>query len=313
MAPLDNKEIERLRDLNLMIAYLRDELSLEEVEKIEQLMEEDDLYRLSMQELSASLTPDTTLVKTKVQKLENNMAGILEKERDNFIVWLEDNDDDDPDNDNGSDGNGGGGISGLPGWVKVSAFLAVITLLTLAIVFSLKQPQLPGNPNESLVVDEEISAAQQFTIGCITEGAAVAEDATLESAFLMNFAEGNYAEAARQLSLFDNNPFLSPDCQTFVSFYLGQSYMAEKNHKLAIESFEKITSQSEVALNLKNASHWYLGNIYLVNEDYVKASENFSALVKSNHESENEHLQALMAKNYLSQAKEYLVYLEDKY
>ena len=310
MTPLDHKDIEHLRDLNLMIAYLKDEVSLEEVEKIEQLMEEDALYRLSMVELSASLTADTTLVKNTTQRLENNMTAVLEKGRDNFIVWLENNDED-PDNDDG--GNGGGGISGLPGWVKVSSFIAVITLLTLAVVFSLRQPQLPGNPTEALVVDEEISAAQEFTIECITDGAAVTEDATLESAFLTHFAEGNYAESARQLTLFDDNPFLEPNCQTFVSFYLGQSYIAEKNHKLAAESFEKITSQSEVALNLKHASHWYLGNIYLVNEDYKQAFENFSILAESNQDSENEHLQALMAKNYLSQAKEYLVYLEDKY
>ena len=305
MTSFSHNELEHLRDLDLMIAYLKDEVSLEEVEQIEQLMEEDALYKLSMEQLSTYISSDTSLSKTQIQRLEGNFPGLLEKTRENFILTLEENS-------GGSNNNNGNWFTSLPPWLRLSSFLAIVALLGIAIFVSMQRNDLPQNLAQNLELDGDIQVADNFMTNC-GQGIGAGEEISLEKTFFNEYVEGNYEAAAKQLALFENNLFLSKECQTTITFYLAKSHLASGNHKSAIESFEKITSQSDASLKIKNASFWYLGNIYLVNEEYKKAQENFSQLVENDQVSEDEHLQALMEKNYLVKAQESLVYLADKY
>ncbi|MCB0846478.1 MAG: hypothetical protein KDE26_24685 [Bacteroidetes bacterium] len=230
MTSFSHNELEHLRDLDLMIAYLKDEVSLEEVEQIEQLMEEDALYKLSMEQLSTYISSDTSLSKTQIQRLEGNFPGLLEKTRENFILTLEENS-------GGSNNNNGNWFTSLPPWLRLSSFLAIVALLGIAIFVSMQRNDLPQNLAQNLELDGDIQVAQNFMNNCGNNGDkrpgfGVGEELSLEKAFLIDYVEGNYKAAAQQLSMFENNLFLSEECQTTITFYLAKSHLAKKHPEI---------------------------------------------------------------------------------
>lgn len=301
--PIDK---DRLRHVDLMIAYLTDTASLDDVEQIEALMEEDALYRLSMEELSAEVAKNPGNAREKVLHTEQNIDALLLAGKQTFLAQTagttEEND----------------LISRFRKTPLIYRFLGVLAGLTIAawlIWLPLRTPELPFDPTANLVIGEDLQLATMFVGNCDNQGFArpeneVRKGITVTSALVDHYAEGNFENAADQFTQLLQDPSFSDSCLALINFYQAKSLMAAGNNQTAIAAFSQTINQIAAKPAVINASHWYLANLLLVSEDYAAARQHFEKLVSLDKADKKNHLPSLLAKNYLSEARQFLEYMK---
>ncbi len=309
MDALNNNHTENLRDVDVMISYLQDEMTVTEIGEVEKLMEEDELYRLSMEQLATSLVQSPVQTRSNVLTLQKSLPTILAAQKESFIAQLEaqgGHADNNPWMDK---------IKDTPFWQKYLLIAAIPLLILLAILPIIHKPKLAPhkNPVENLVPDGDLTTANTLITDCgELQGIGRAKEVTVYSALLENYAEENYQIASQQFELLTSGSSLSPECQSIINFYLAKSYMALNKQTAAKEKFAEVLKDGQASARVKNACHWYLANIYLSKKDQANAQTHLNALLQQDPTDTNMHLKALMDKNYLEDAGSYLDYIKNQ-
>ncbi|MDX2247158.1 MAG: tetratricopeptide repeat protein [Bacteroidia bacterium] len=300
--PIDK---DRLRHVDLMIAYLTDTASLEDIIKIEALMKEDDLYRLAMEELAREVSKNPQVAREKVVQTEALIDNMLLSGKNAFLAQTfaaeEEND-----------------ITArfrkTPFIYRFFGILAGLVVATLLIWLPLRKPSLPLDPSANLIIGDDLQMATAFIGKCDNKGfgrpeGQIEASVSVSSALVDNYAEGNYPEAAAQFSQLLKNPSFSDSCLALIHFYQAKSLMAAGETEAAVNAFSQTIEQIAATPALVNASHWYLGNLLAVNEDYIAARVHFEKLAVLDPSAKKNHLPSLLAKNYLTEARQFLEYM----
>ncbi|MEZ4776518.1 MAG: hypothetical protein R3D00_25305 [Bacteroidia bacterium] len=301
--PIDK---DRLRHVDLMIAYLTDTASLDDVEQIEALMEEDDLYRLSMEELSAEVVKNPGAAREKVLYAEKNIDALLLAGKNAFLEK----------NAGTTDANDLiARFRKTPFIYRFFGVLAGLLVAALLIWLPLRKSNLPFDPTANLIVGEDLQLATVFVGSCDDKGFGrpkneVHEGVSISSALVDNYAEGNFEVAASQFTELLANPAFSDSCVALINFYQAKSLMAVGNNQPAIAAFSQTINQIAAKPSVINASHWYIANLLLVTGDYAAARQHFEKLASLEKTDKQNHLPSLLSKNYLSEARQFLEYLK---
>lgn len=304
MNSLNEHETERLRATDLMVAYLRDEASLEDVVQIETLMENDPLYRMSIESLADSLIENPFRARQHDLHMQAAFPDLLTRAKEDFVRQLET-----PDTPQ----------SGSKGFPKGLGYaFAGILILALAWIW---WPSTPGTvelhtaPLSHLSPAKDIQMVEKFVAGCGDYdpgiGSGQTSQLTVSSIMVDHFAIEQYDFAAQQLSQVKNQGTLSPACELSTEFYLGECHMAMKHFAKATAAFTTVANAAEAPQALQHASHWYLANIALEQQAYEVAAQHLSQLVKADPSPEN-HVGTLLTVNYLETAKRYLDDIEGR-
>lgn len=299
MNSLNHSETDNLRDVDLMIAYLQDDVSLEEVEQIESLMEQDALYRAAMEGLQYNLVSDRDpmLTKRRDQQLQKAMPAHLDAAREWFAT---------------QDGTSSKGnswrdrMSGLPLWIIAGGVMVLLLLIFLP--FQTSNSSIDVSKN--LLPDGDVVLAEQFVRDCGNNnpGLGRGEPVSVFSAFVENYAIQNYQIAAQQFSQLSNDPSLNDNCRSLINFYRAKSLMALGNQEQALAGFEAVVQVTSTQPSVINASHWYAGNLALALSQNTVAQSHFETLINT---SNKEHLPALLEKDYIQKAKTYLAQMNE--
>ena len=300
MNSLNNRETERLRTTGLMIAYLRDEVPLEEVMQIESLMEEDPLYRLSMESLADALAGDPIRARTHDLLMQEAFPGLLVQAKEAFVKELE------------SPSPGGGTNKGLRPWMGFALAGLLILALTWLWWPATRGPvRLHSAAVTHLVPDGDVAMVAQFVDQCGNNSPGIGrqEQISVSSAMVEHFAGQRFDAAARMLVQLQQQGNLSAGCQAIAGFYLGESYLALNDHPKAQAAFATTAADPAAPVAIRNASYWYLGNLALEAKEYEAAAQHFHLLKKADADPEN-HIRTLLERQYLDSAQRYLQDLE---
>ena len=293
---INHSDNPNLRDIDVMIAYLKDEVSLEQVEQIETLMEEDELYELSMQALSKSLNNDPDILSNQLKQAQSEFPQLLTLTKDNFISQLEQQQaiQKEP----SSRGK-------LPLWPFIIALLIIGGFLIWMFIPADKH-ELHQNPAQVLVLDGDISVADAFMKECgDAPGLGRGSKITLSSALIENYSFRKYEEASKQFGELMKNPGWSDQCQAFLNFYRGKSLLALKEYTPAARLFQNVITSDSASPAVKNAAHWYMANIFLIQRDFAAANMHLEVLTADENQDKSLHLAPLFEQNYLETAKKY--------
>lgn len=292
---------EHLRETPTMLAYLHDELKLEEAEAVEQLMEEDPLYRLAMDELHALQRPLEKRLPQGMAQTEAQFAELLRSTSQRFGAQLEAPE-------GGLSPSSGKAASGRR-WRNylLIAGGAVALALLIALPF-VKQARLYEPPETQLVPDGDVYLAQQTLDNCGSRAIGQGKTITLYTAMVEHFAAEDYGTASQQLAHLLERGELSGACEARLTFYLAESQMARGEYEAAKARFYEVVTHVDSPEAIKNASHWYLANLALAQEAPEQAHKHFSILLDAKEEN---HLEALLAKGYLQDAQAYMAYLNE--
>ena len=297
---INHSDNTNLRDVDVMIAYLRDEVSLEKVEQIEKLMEEDELYELSMQELSKSLDHRPHILSNHIEQTQQDFPQLLTLAKDNFITQFEQQQA--PQNNRIFPGN-------LPIWPLIIAILIVGGFMIWMFI-SADNNKLHQNPAQHLVLDGDISVADAFMKECKDEKPGFGSGRhgnriSLYSALIEHYSFEKYEEASKQFGELMNNPGWSDKCQAFLNFYQGKTLLALKEYTAAARLFQQVIGSDATSPSVKNATHWYMANIFLIQKDFAAANMHLEILTADENQDKNLHLEPLFDQNYLETAKKY--------
>ncbi|MEZ4827899.1 MAG: hypothetical protein R3C61_16680 [Bacteroidia bacterium] len=301
--PIDK---DRLRNVDVMIAYLTDTASEKDVEAIEALMEEDELYRLSMEELAGAVAADPQVARAKVLRTEAALDELLLSGKDAFVAQLVASKE---------DTDLIARFRKTPFIYRFFGVIAGLTIATLLIWLPLRKPNLPFDPAANLIIGEDLQMGTLFVKNCDNKGIGRPEGeinagVSVSSALLDNYAEGNFDEAALQFAFLMKQGSLSDSCVALASFYQAKSYMAAGKNQPAIQAFSQTINQIAAKTSVIYASHWYIANLQLVEEDYQGAREHFRILAALDSDDKHNHLPSLLAKNYLTRAQQFLEYMK---
>jgi tetratricopeptide (TPR) repeat protein len=293
MNSLNHENTQALREAGHMLAYLKNQLSLAEIEQTEDLMEADPLYELAMEQLAVSLDQNPALSVADLKAGEQMMGPLLAESKEVFV--------------NQPQAGKDRFWNQLPVWQKA---LAGILLLVVAGIFFFPRRGPVGlhkAPALNLVPDEDVRTAEIFDQTCIASfGIGRNQTVTLQSAFVEHYSMGNYAEASRQFELLQGNAELTAECKGMALFYLAKSLMAQKAYEDASRTFGSVLRYTDLSPGIRNACHWYLANLYLLENDHTKAKFHLEELLEFQDASHEAHLPALLFKTYLEDARQYL-------
>lgn len=299
---------DRLRDKDLMIAYLRDRADRKDEELIEQLMEDDPLYRLSMETLAEAMSENPANFRSELSLVEARMEQMLLSGRDQLIKRLESSED---------QVSGAGLIEKfrkLPGWQKYLGLFFVIILWAGLIYIPLSHSAMPSEPELNLVPAGDIALAKEFLAGCgekSPQGFGRADEpVSVYSALMLNYVEGNYQTALDQFQQVKKAGGLSASCEAMTIFYEAKSLMAIGRNDEAKARFTEAVQHPEIPVSARNAGFWYLANMEMAAGNEENAGKYFAALLASDKENKADHLATLMEKKYLQQAEQFLEYLK---
>ncbi|RMG21971.1 MAG: hypothetical protein D6730_17330 [Bacteroidetes bacterium] len=286
-----------LRDTHRMMAYLRDEVKPEEIEQIEDLMERDPLYRLSMEQLSEVMAEHGQLAAEKVDQLQKQLPELLLAGKARFVQQL----------DAGLPTEGVQAGGRLP-WKKFVLIASLVILASLGILLLWPGGELHKQAANNLMPEEDVMLAHSFVEGCNEElpGIGRGKAVSIYSAIVEHFAAENYRMASRQLEQIAAQQVLSEDCNALLMFYLAQSNMALKDYKKAELYFQTALNLAQNQPALRNAIHWYMGNMALQKKDTATARTHFEALAQADAGAAEQHLKSLLEKDYLQLAQQYL-------
>lgn len=282
-----------LRTPETMLAYLRGQASVEQIELIELLMEADPLYEAAMEQLTQALRQNPALSVETLKQSETAIPEWLDSAKTKFVAEL------------GNSSPPQSAWRNIPNWQKGLGLLLVLGILSFFLFPREQAVQLPIDPLSTLVPDQDVMTAEGFSRLCYdTPGIGRNQSVSLETAFEGQYAMGNYQEAIRQFELLKGNAELSNECAALLRFYLAKSLMAERAYDRASETFRSVLAESEISPGIRNASRWYLANLSLYNKDYPTANNYLQDLIQADTAA-NEHLPALLNKNYLETAHQY--------
>ena len=291
-----------LRRTDLMIAYLNDRVSLDEAIEIETLMEQDELYRLAMEQLSQSLATHPTDAFAHVEQVESHFPAYLMEARTQFVTDL----------DAGTPpGDPRSFFSKLELWKKLTLVgLGLLTLAAAIVIFSKNPAQETSQltPTKYLSPSKDIQLAEQFLSECneIQEGFGRKEEISVFSALVEHYSEGAYTQAARQLRELRSAASVSANCRDMNMFFEANCHLAQQDYRKANTLFESLLTHTQLSPQLRNASHWYLAQIALTQQDIDQANEHFQWLVQQQGTRESDHLPELNKLGYLGIAQTYL-------
>ncbi|MEL6674819.1 MAG: hypothetical protein AAFR61_21605 [Bacteroidota bacterium] len=303
MDKFSQSEHSHLRAVEVMLAYLKDEASPEDREEIEFLMETDELYRLAMEQLSRSVVRQPSQVEARVLAMEAAMPEKLQAAKERFVRELAKQE---------TPPVSGNTSRNLPPWAMYLGIGIGILLFGWAVWFSTSDhtsglKHLAEAAQTQLTPDGEIATANLIMNTCGEEdpGIGRVEQVSIYSAMVENYAEDKFEKAARQFGQLLSDPGLETSCKSLIRYYRAKSLMAIGEHDQARMAFTDALQQGNLPEQVKNACHWYLGNLYLLAENFVEAKEQFSVLSAQLPVQEGSHLSALLAKDYLQLAQEY--------
>ncbi len=304
MNSLNEHETERLRATDLMVAYLRDEASLEDVVQIETLMENDPLYRMSIESLADSLAESPFRARQHDVHMQAAFPDLLTRAKEEFIRQLETPDAPQT------------GSKGFPKWLGYA--FAGLLILALAWVWwpSTSGPvELHTAPLSHLSPNTGNQMAAAFVKDCGDYkpgiGSGQASQLSISSIMVNHFASGEYDFVAQQLSQVKNQGTLSPACEVSTEFYLGECHLAMKHFAKATTAFTTVVNTAGAPQALQHASLWYLGNLALEQQDFPLAQTYFIRLTAAPQSAES-HSKSLLDKHYLETAKRYLDDIEGR-
>lgn len=304
MNSLNEHETKRLRATDLMIAYLRDEASLEDVVQIETLMENDPLYRMSIENLADSLAESPFRARQHDLHMQAAFPDLLTRAKEDFVHQLETQNTPQTDS------------KGFPKWLGYT-FVGLL-ILALAWVW---WPSTPGTVELHTAPLSHLSPATgpqmvgTFVADCGDHkpgiGSGQASQLTVSSIMVNHFAAGEYDFVAQQLSQVKNQGTLSAACEGSTEFYLGECHMAMKHFAKAKAAFTKVINEAGTPQALQHASLWYLGNLALEQKDYPSAQTYFARLTAAPQSAES-HAKSLLDKQYLEISQRYLDDIEGR-
>lgn len=304
MESMNPKKSMPLRDLDLMTAYLRDETSESRVQEIEAEMDKDPLYQLAMEALSQSLIEDPGGTASRMKQTEEAFPELLLNAKNSFIEYLEkghaQTDETVPPT--------GSWWTKIPAWQKwIGGLGGLLLVASLAMLPSLlERSAYHADPASHLILDGDVQMIDQYAANCDGLGMGRRKEVTIRSTLVEKYIPGNYVETIRQLREIERRPGMSSDCMTYTRFYLAKSFMMEGNMIQATASFNQVLEQSTELPAIAHAAHWYLGNIALVDGAEATAAYHFETIAASDVSDRAQHLDALMEKNYIQEAKHYL-------
>jgi len=297
MDPFNHNDTDPLRSTDLMIAYLEDRAGEEDILKIEELLESDELYRLSMEELADQIADNRERAMVRIEKTELGFEAALEAAKTNFVNQLE----------NATESSDRVEAPGqaLPWWSYV-AVIALIGGLAWLYLSQKNTHTLHKEPIANLVLSTDQANLNSFMNDCggNDPGIGRPKTASVYSALVEQFAAGNYQVAATQFESLSRT--LGLPCQTFAQYYKGQSYMVTKNLEMAEKAFEEVVGGTGSNEALRNASLWYLANLELARGAKEEAKSHFEMLLESEDKNEQVHIRELYDKGYLIDTQKYL-------
>lgn len=296
MDPFNHNDTNPLRSTDLMIAYLEDRAGEEDILKIEELLESDELYRLSMEELADQIADNREMAKIRIEKTELGFESALEAAKTNFVKQL----------DNATESSDRVEAPGqaLPWW---SYMIAIALIGGLAWLYLSQQntDTLHKEPLANLVITADEATLNTFMNDCggNDPGIGRPKTASVYSALVEQFAAENYQVAAQQFESLSRT--LGLPCQSFAQYYKGQSYLGAKNFEMAEKAFAEVVSGEGDNEALKNASLWYLANLELARGANKEAKAHFELLIESD-KNDQAHIKELVDKGYLVDTQKYL-------
>ena len=297
MNSLNHENTQALRQAGHMLAYLKNQLSPAEIEQTEDLMAADPLYQLAMEQLAVSLDQNPALSAVDLEAREQSMVSVLAESKAAFVKQSP----------TAVPTGGNRFWNQLPVWQK--ALAGILVLLLAGVLFFPRQGPvgLHKAPALNLVPDEDVRTAEIFDQTCIASfGIGRNQTVSLHSAFVEHYSMGNYAEASRQFELLQGNAELTAECKGMTLFYLAKSLMAQKAYEDASRTFGSVLRYTDLSPGIRNASHWYLANLYLLENDHTKAKFHLEEILEFQDASHEAHLPALLFKTYLEDARQYL-------
>ena len=302
MDPFNQNDIDPLRNTDLMIAYLQDRAGEEDTQKIEELIESDELYRESMEALADMIAEGPELARIRIANTEANFATALETAKENFVKEISQSRSDTDDVESPG--------PGIPGW----SFLGVIILLAVigGFILSFQGGEIHKAPEENLTAITDIEHVKSFVADCgdNDEGMGRGKTISINSAMLEQYAAENFNTAASQLDVLSRNPLLDQNCQNHSAFYMAQSYLALGESERAAQAFEELLNGEGLDLKLRHASLWFLANLKLAQNQNDQAENLFKNLIESNKQNPDQHIDQLHNEKYLIDAEKYLSYLD---
>ncbi|MDW3652175.1 MAG: hypothetical protein R8P61_34185 [Bacteroidia bacterium] len=302
MDPFNQNDIDPLRNTDLMIAYLQDRAGEEDTQKIEELIESDELYRESMDALADMIAEGPELARIRIANTEAHFATALETAKENFVKEISQS------HSNTDDTQSPG--PGIPGW----SFLGVIILLGIIgwIILSFQGGELHKAPETNLSALTDIQHVENFVTACGDDDKGIGSRnvISVNTAMMEQYAAENFNTAASQLDALSRNPLLDQNCQNHSVFYKAQSYLALGKREQASLIFEELLNGEGLDLKLRHASLWYLANLKLTGKQNDQARNLFKNLIESNEKNPDQHIDQLHNEKYLIDAEKYLSYLD---
>lgn len=298
METITNEEHSRLREIGLMVAYLKDEVSLEEATQIEILMEQDEMYRLSMETLAQNSFNQLNQIKLESPSIEQAFPDLLLKAKDQFILNLQNN--------QGGPGTNEG--NGKGPWRTYLGIIGLGLMLALSLYLIDTTPALHKAPVQNLVPNQGKNLAASLIASCgeqlgIGQGQS---NVTVFSTMVDQYATARYAQASHQFGELARRPNIDEDCMAKIRFFEAQSYMGLHDHTQAAALMNALLATNNLESDIANACNWYLGNIALNAGDESAASQYFSNLLESKNSPDSQHLKSLIEQNYMEDAEKYM-------
>ncbi|MEM7658062.1 MAG: hypothetical protein AAF399_18190 [Bacteroidota bacterium] len=298
MEAFSHPDSEQLHKLDLMVLYLKDQTDPEETEHIEHLLESDPLYRLAMEAVLDSLLTDPLGTKADLLKAEAEMPILLDRVRDQFSarqipamnppISLQEQ------------------FRSLPAWQKWLGGLALLLGFTF-LLLSFLNPGTGELPQAQLTPDSNVQHVAAYVDRCGEMGIGRGMDLSINATMVEQYAQGSFAQAARELKLLGQNPTLSSECQLWTQYFIGQSHLGAGQWEQAKQVFGLLADQTSMP-GLQAAGLWYQAQLALQTEESQLAKSKLTQLLELTI-SEDQHLLPLQDVSYLEEARHILAEL----
>lgn len=299
MNPFNLNDTDPLRSTDLMIAYLEDRAGEEDTRKIEALIESDDLYRLSLEQLADQLSINPLGAQERIEQVSASFEEALEAAKYNFVNELE--------TAHTQADQSPKPTSGTSPWVYLVA-VGLIGLLAWAVLSLQNGSNSPIDPLKALHIDGDMESMTAFIDQCGEAGIGRGPTVSLHSALVEHFAESEYKTAAAQFEQLQAAS--SGTCQAYMAYYKAQSYMEIGAHEQALSAYAEVIAAAGDEVKLKHAALWFTANIHLSKNDLEKAETAFRQLRLADKDDPAQHIKRLLDKGYLIDTEKYLNYLD---